>query len=127
MKLRLRENSIRLRLLQSEVKKLQETGHYSETITLGLSPDQQFVYAIRILKDYKEVSAQIKNNHFEILLPDNTAKDWIENDDVVGIYQTQNIDDVLDLKITIEKDFACPTRPMDKDNLDAFPNPELSC
>lgn len=124
MKLRLRKNSIRFRLLQSEVLRLREIGNVSETITLGVKPTEQFIYALRISDDIKNVHAQMLNNHIEVFLPVFEAEFWMNNDHEVGIYATQSIAEDLDLKITIEKDFACPTRPADLDNADAFPNPE---
>ncbi len=127
MKMRLRENSIRLRLLQSEVNQLREIGSVSETITLGVKPTEQFIYALRISNDTKNVHAQMLNNHIEIFLSVTEAEFWMNNDEEVGIYAVQNISEDSDLNITIEKDFACPTRPADLDNTDAFPNPELNC
>ncbi|MGI8669475.1 MAG: DUF7009 family protein [Aridibacter sp.] len=127
MKLRLRENSIRLRLLQSEVNQLREIGSVSETITLGIKPTEQFIYALRISDDIKNVHAQMLNNHIEIFLPVTEAEFWMNNDEEVGIYAVQSITENLDLNVTVEKDFACPTRPADLDNGDVFPNPELEC
>lgn len=127
MKLRLRENSIRLRLLQTEVNRLRETGNVSESITLGIKPIEQFIYALRISEDSDNVFAQMLNNRIEIFLPAGQAEFWMNNDQEVGIYAVQSISSDIDLEITVEKDFACPTRPMDLDNADAFPNPELNC
>lgn len=125
--MRLRENSIRLRLLQSNVNQLREIGSVSETITLGVKQTEQFIYALRISDDIKNVHAQMFNNHIEIFLPVAEAEFWMNNDAEVGIYAVQNISEDLNLDITIEKDFACSTRPTDLDNADAFPNPELNC
>ncbi|MDQ3633383.1 MAG: hypothetical protein M3405_02580 [Acidobacteriota bacterium] len=127
MKLRLRENSIRLRLLQSEVNQLRETGNLSETITLGIKPTKQFIYALRISEDIQDVQAQMLNNHIEIFLPVQKTEFWMNNDDEVGIYANQSVSSDINLEIIIEKDFACPTRPADLDNRDAFPNSEVEC
>jgi hypothetical protein len=127
MKLRLRENSIRLRLLKSEVDQLRETGNVSETITLGVKPTEQFIYAVRISDDLNNVQAQMLNNHLEVFLPVAEVEFWMNNDDEVGIYAVQSVSSDIDLNIAIEKDFACLTRPEDLDNRDAFPNPEKEC
>lgn len=127
MKLRLRENSIRLRLLQSEVTQLRETGNVSETITLGVKPTEKFIYALRVSDDLSDVHAQMLNNHIEIFLPVAEAEFWMNNDEEIGIYTVQSISSDIDLSITVEKDFACPTRPADLDNTDAFANPEVEC
>lgn len=127
MKVRLRKNSIRLRLLQSEVKQLREIGNVSETITLGVKPTEQFIYALRISDAVQSVYAQMLNNHIEVFLPVREAEFWMNNDEEVGIYSVQSISEDLDLELILEKDFACPTRPADLDNKDAFPNPDLNC
>lgn len=127
MKIRLVENSIRLRLLHSEVNQLREVGNVSETLTLGVKPTEQFIYALRISEDIKNVHAQMLNNHIEIFLPVAEAEFWMNNESEVGIYAVQSISEDLNLEITIEKDFACPTRSADLDDNDAFPNPDLNC
>ena len=116
-----------MRLLKSEILRLREIGNVSETITMGIKPTEQFIYALRISDDIKNVHAQMLNNHIEVFLPVTEAEFWMNNEMEVGIYATQSIAEDVDLKITVEKDFACPTRPSDLDNQDAFPNPEKEC
>ncbi len=125
--MRVLENSIRLRILQSEVTQLREIGSVSETITLGVKPTEQFIYALRISDDIQNVYAQMLNNHIEIFLPLAEAEFWMNNNVEIGIYAMQSISEDSDLEIIIEKDFACLTRPTDSDNSDAFANPELHC
>lgn len=127
MKLRLRENSIRLRLLQSEVNQLLEMGNVSETIIFGVKPTEKLTYSLRISGETNEIFGQILNNHIEIFLPILEAENWMHDKNIVGLYSTQDIGDLMKLDISIEKDFACPTRPEDLDNADAFANPELEC
>lgn len=126
MKLRLRENSIRLRLLQTEVKQLRETGNVSERIIFGINPTETLTYSLRVSEDAETIYAQIIDNHIEIFLPLNEAETWADTNEV-GLYSTQKIGDLGELKITIEKDFVCVERPNDKDNKDAFPHPKMKC
>lgn len=127
MKLRLRKNSIRLRLLRSEVVRLRETGNISETITLGVKPTEQFIYALRISDDIQRVHAQMLNNHIEVFLPVWEAEKWMNNENEIGIYAVQSIAADVELQITVEKDFACPTRSGEPDHREAFPNPKEHC
>lgn len=126
MKLRLRENSIRLRLLQPEVDQLRETGNVSERIIFGVNPTETLVYSLRVSEDAEMIFAQMIDNQIEIFLPLNDAENWADTNEV-GLYATQKIGDSDELKITIEKDFVCVERPNDKDNKDAFPHPKTNC
>lgn len=123
MKLRLRENSIRLRLLQSEIKLLKESGAVSETITFGES--QILIYRLQI-SDVPEIKASCRDNKIIVEIPVQTANIWI-NSEQVGLQFNQNIADAKLLSILIEKDFVCTERPMDADNKDAFPHPKMNC
>lgn len=126
MKLRLRENSIRLRLLQPEVTQLRETGNVSERITFGANPTETLVYSLRVSEDADDVFAQMTDNNIEIFLPIKTAENWADTNEV-GLYAAQKLGDLGELKIAIEKDFVCVDRPHDADNKDAFPHPKMKC
>ena len=126
MKLRLRENSIRLRLLQSEVIQLREIGDVSETIVFGINPTDNLTYSLRISAEASEISAHKTDNQIEIFLPLLTAENWADSTEV-GLYSEQEVGDLATLKIIIEKDFVCVDRPLDADNADAFPHPKLKC
>lgn len=126
MKLRLRENSIRLRLLRPEVRQLRETGNVSEKIIFGVGPAESLTYALRVSDDAERIYAQMTNNGIEIFLPVAEAERWVDSDEV-GLYAAQPIGDLGELKIAVEKDFVCIDRPADKDNRDAFPNPKMKC
>jgi len=126
MKLRLRENSIRLRLLQTEVIQLRETGNVSETIVFGIKPTENLTYSLRTAAEASEISAQIIDNQIEVFLPLLVAENWTDSNEV-GIYGIQKIGDLAVLKIIVEKDFVCVERPLDADNADAFTHPNLKC
>lgn len=126
MKLRLRENSIRLRLLRTEVARLLETGEVAEKIVFGVNPAETLIYAVRATDGTREVAARFAGNCIEILIPSGTAKNWAETDEV-GLYAEQKIDDSMNLKISVEKDFVCTERPADADNRDTFPHPKMKC
>jgi len=126
MKLRLRKNSIRLRLLQNEVRQLRENGNVSETITLGVTTSENLTYCLRNSAEADNIFAQFTDNQIEIFLPSKVAEDWADNEEV-GLYAEQTIGDTTDLKIIVEKDFVCLDRRKDSDNKDAFPHPKTKC
>ncbi len=126
MKLRLRENSIRLRLLQTEVTQLRETGNVSETIVFGINPTENLTYSLRTSAEAVQISAQMTDNQIEVFLPMQMAEKWADTNEI-GLYNEQKIGDLAMLKIIIEKDFVCVDRPLDEDNKNAFPYPKAKC
>ena len=126
MKLRLRENSIRLRLLQTEITQLREIGNVSERIIFGANPTETLTYSLRVSGETEKIYAQMIDNQIEIFLPIKTAENWADTEEV-GLYETQNIGDLGELNIIVEKDFVCVDRPFDEDNKDAFPHPKMKC
>jgi hypothetical protein len=126
MKLRFRKNSIRLRLLQTEITQLREIGNVSESITFGIIPTETLTYSVRVSGEAEKVSAQMIDNQIEVFLPVKLAENWMDTEEI-GLYQTQDIGDLGELNIIVEKDFVCVDRPFDEDNKDAFPHPKMNC
>lgn len=124
MKLRLRENSIRLRLLQSEVNQLQENRIVSEEINFG--GGQILTYTLKVSDDAEQISACFANDEVCLKIPFAAARNWAETM-LVSLEYEQRIDKNSTLKILIEKDFVCLDRPFDADNADAFPHPKIEC
>ena len=120
MKLRIRGNSIRLRLLRGEVAKLSQYGEVSEKVGFGNS--SEFIYTLAASDEAKEISARFEENEIKILLPKAMAMSWAESDEV-SLAAGQKIDGEGTLKILIEKDFVCLERKDDPDNADAFSHP----
>jgi hypothetical protein len=120
MKLRIRGNSIRLRLLQTEVTTLVETGTVSEAISFGASA---LTYSVISSTLTNEVNAQFTDGEITIVVPETIIKTWADSVQV-SIEKDQRIDaDGALLQILIEKDFVCIGREDDPDNANAFPNP----
>lgn len=124
MKLRLRENSIRLRLLQSEIKSLRETGCVSEKIRFA--PHQTLTYTIKVSETTREIEARFENEEIIVEVPEILAEKWTETGRV-GLENEQKFNELLSLRILLEKDFVCSERPADADNRDAFPHPKMHC
>ena len=124
MKLRLRENSIRLRLLKSEVELLRKSGTVSEKILFSQS--QFLSYTLKISNDAEEISARFEGKEIIVVIPSGKALDWMETN-LVGLENEQIIGENSMLKMTIEKDYVCLERPLDADNADAFPYPKMNC
>ena len=126
MKIRIRGNSVRLRLLQSEVTQLGESGKVSETIQFGLSDSETLTYTLQVSTKADKLQAGLCKNEICITLPNDIAIDWIENEERISLENEKDLENKT-LKILVEKDFVCLTRKDDPDNLDAFPNPDIDC
>ena len=115
MKLRIRGDSIRLRLTRGEIEKFTAEGEVADSLDLG---GQRFTYALRSAKDSSEVSAEFDGGVLRIFIPEADAGSWTDSEQV-GIENAKGSVP----RILIEKDFACLTARPGEDESDMFPNP----
>jgi hypothetical protein len=121
MKLRIRGNSVRLRLTQSEVAQFRETGQVEEIVEFGLEAQQQFIYSLSS-GDNESPTAVYKNNRLTVFVPKDEARQWTQTNQV-GICAAQSTGEEKRLEILIEKDYACLEERAGEDDSDAFPHP----
>lgn len=124
MKLRIKGNSIRLRLLRSEVEMFSSAGQISETIEFGRSAFLR--YTLVVSPEADRVAAHFRGNEIAIIVPETIARDWTSSNEV-GFDAEQALADGDSLTILVEKDFACVDRPDDPDRTDAYENPNAEC
>ncbi|HEU4628708.1 MAG TPA: hypothetical protein VFS08_03155 [Gemmatimonadaceae bacterium] len=124
MKLRLKGDTLRLRLSRGEVATLAARGRVDEATRLGPAPGDTLRYLLERSPDATAVGARLEAGTIVVTLPEAVARQWIETDDV-GISSVQSFategDGTGELRILVEKDFACLT-PRAED-ADAFPHP----
>ena len=122
MKLRIKGNSLRLRLARSEVAQLGSAGVVEEIVEFGPSSDQHFFYTLSTSDDIETPVATLGDNSILVLLPERLAREWIQTDRV-SISGQQVIRENTTLHILVEKDFACLAERRDEDYTDSYPNP----
>ncbi len=122
MKLRIKGNSLRIRLTKSEVSKLAEIGSLEEKTTFA---NNHFVYALQRSNDVAELSATFENNTIKMFVPKTFVDDWPRNN-VVGIDSTMHLPNSEVLYLLLEKDFVCLDETTE-DQSDHFENPNKSC
>ena len=115
MKLRIRGNSVRLRLTQSEVEALAKDAFVEERTELV---GNTFSYALKI--EDGAMRASFENGILTVSVPTNEAQEWVSSDRV----EMEGISGHV--RILVEKDFACVT-PRGEEDVDAFPNPNEVC
>ena len=123
MKLRVQGNSIRLRLLRSEVTRFIEEGRIAETIHFGPGDQASFTYALEHAVGAVAVEVRYMPSEAVVIVPGSEARSWAQTDQV-GIYATVTIGRHGDLIVAIEKDFACLDLS-DAENQDTFTNPQI--
>ena len=122
MKLRVRNNSIRLRLTQTEVADFIAHGTVEETIEFGLTADKNLVYRLEQAA-VEIVRADFAEGKITISVPASQAENWAKTNQI-GIKTEQDLGNGKMLKILIEKDFACLEPRAGEDEGEAFPHPE---
>ena len=122
MKLRIRGNSVRLRLGQSEVRRLAESGAIEESTQFDPAGQQQLSYAVESASDAAGVSASFAAGKIRVRLPADLVRRWASSD-AVTIEGKQVIAGGNWLKILVEKDFECIDGPAEEPQDDAYPHP----
>lgn len=121
MKLRIKGNSIRLRLTSSEVNRLPVEKVIKEVTGIG---EYTFSYSIHSYNDHI-ISAQLFNNHLQVFIPERVAQEWPSNNTISLNGSMLNADGST-LSLLIEKDFKCLNNTAE-DQSDNFENPHKSC
>jgi len=121
MKLRIKGNSLRVRVSRSEVTKLLAGDCLEDTIHFTPEACARFTYALQQEPSVSRLTVQYTENRMAILLPTDQANAWGVTDQV-GIAEDISLGNLGSLTLLIEKDFACLDRS-DEDNEDTFPNP----
>jgi hypothetical protein len=121
MKIRIKGNSLRFRVTQSELARLMDEGRIDETIYFSPSEDSRLTYVLEHQSSSSSTSLRYQPPEVAIVLSTVDLRVWGESDQV-GIYASADlgIHGVLDL--LVEKDFACLDLS-DAENKDTFPNP----
>lgn len=116
MKIRIKDNSIRFRLTQSEVSELGKNGSVSSFTEFV---DRPFIYVIEKTKE-TTLSAAFIENKIVMKMPEAMVEEWVSTD-TVGFDGQAGL-----VKLLVEKDFVCIDNTME-DQSDNYPNPNLKC
>ena len=122
MKLRIKGNSLRLRLNKVEVEAFGAAGYIEDKVEFGAAPNSDFRYRIEKTAA-TDLAGRFEDGRITVSVPEVTADQWI-NTDQVGIEGTHKFDDRTELYILIEKDFVCLTAPGHEDQSDNYPHPK---
>jgi len=119
MKLRLKGATLRLRLTQGEIRELDERGTVEERVPFAANAS--LIYRLSTDPVAREISASYQGNVLEVRIPKSTARQWCTGNEVT-LAQAQPLPEG-ELRITLEKDFACLAPREGEDESDNFPHP----
>jgi hypothetical protein len=124
MKLRLLDDSIRLRLSRSEVVAAGERGIVEARTRF---PDGSvFTVALEPLEK-GAASASYARGRMVVKLPASEISAWASDDEAVSLHGELKLPDGGLLRVLVEKDFKCITARGDEDQSDLFVNPQSAC
>jgi hypothetical protein len=115
MKLRIRGDSLRLRLTQTEVAQLVRSGQVENRTQLAQDPARAFVFRLQLSAFRLAPGVEFDGGRIIVSLPEAEAKTWARENEV-GIYGEES----WGLKLSVEKDFQCLDERPTEDDSDAF-------
>jgi len=124
MKLRIKGNSLRLRVSRSELSRFLDGERIEETIHFTRAPEATLTYALESAVQVAPVRVQYESQRVRVILSEDQGGIWGAESEV-GVYSTLDIGEAGSLAVIVEKDFACLDRSGD-DNSDAFANPQAA-
>ena len=119
MKLRIKGNTLRLRVSRSELERFLAQNRIEETTHFSPLPEAKLTYALE--SSPAATSVRYSPQEVAIVLSTDAVKRWADEGEV-GVYDRIDIGPAGILEIAVEKDFACLDRS-DEDNRDTFANP----
>lgn len=119
MKLRLHENTIRVRLNRTEVAQFAEVGRVEDAVDFG--DGSLLAYVVEASPHANAPRAMLLGSVIRIELPASDVGEWARTDRI-GISGEQMLDADKRLSILVEKDFQC-LHNASETGPDAFPNP----
>jgi hypothetical protein len=121
MKLRIKGNSIRLRLTKPDLERFAANGTLSETLDFG-EGESGLTYTLSVATDNDDMlRADFDGGELRVTLPAVQSAEWTSTERVGLTGEAQN-----GITILVEKDFACLTPRHGEDESEMFSNPLAS-
>ena len=121
MKLRIKGNSLRLRITPSEMKRLLDEGRIEETIDFAPGPNGRLIYGLEHNAQTPAMAVRYTPGEVTVLVSSSAARQWAGGQDV-GLYGDYLTGEAA-LSLAVEKDFSCLDKT-DAENVDTFPHPK---
>lgn len=122
MKIRIKGNSVRIRLSRSEVARITTVGYVEERTQFV---NNAFIYALQRTDEGTELSADYEAGKMTMHVPKSLIQDWDVND-IITFDNHMKISDTEELYLLLEKDFQCLDQTTE-DQTDNYINPNKTC
>ncbi|MFD2722075.1 DUF7009 family protein [Hymenobacter monticola] len=113
MKLRIEDDTLRLRLSEGELAEFAQQGRVEGAVHFGLGPEQRLTYALergserpQTMLNEEPVQIHYEPGALTVLVPFELAKTWLETDQN-GFSHNLPLADNQHLRILVEKDLDC--------------------
>jgi hypothetical protein len=117
MKIRIKGNSVRLRLTRSEITAFGTQALIEEKTVIG---NNIFLYQLKSFEE-NDMKAEFDNNTLSVLMPKEWKEEWIHTERV-GFEANMPLPNGESLYLLVEKDFVCLDQTTE-DQSDNYPNP----
>lgn len=120
MKLRIRGNSVRIRVSKTELAQIADVGAAEDSVRF--SPSTELRYRVEV-KPAGAVEADFRTALLRVLVPKARVEQWLRPEEV-AIEERQAIGEGATLRILLEKDYTCLAPRSGEDDADLFANPQ---
>lgn len=124
MKIRIKGNSIRIRLSRTEVDTLGKEGYLEELTEFG--GNVAFRYALHSREGISSLAAGFADATMSMYVPADMVAEWVSTEKV-GYSHNMDIGDGKQLFLLLEKDFKCIDSSVEEDQSDNYDNPLHVC
>jgi hypothetical protein len=119
MKIRIKDNHLRLRLTRSEVEAFAQNGRVARSIQFA--PGRKLEYVLEKSDRSPQLSADFHENRIIVLVPADEGQSWAESEQV-GMEARVDHGQPEVLHVLVEKDFQCLHRDKAEEP-DNYPHP----
>ncbi|MGE3802469.1 MAG: hypothetical protein AB7H80_15740 [Candidatus Kapaibacterium sp.] len=123
MKLRIRSNTIRLRLTQGEVQRLATELKLRDELRFGSGEGMCFTYGIELTNSHSDFGLRYEGGNITVLMPTSLGMGWHDSDEV-GFSAEVDVGEGETISLLIEKDFVCLKPRASEEDEGGFPHPE---
>lgn len=123
MKIRIKGNSVRLRLSRPEIDLFEKEGYIEEKTEFA---DNTFCYAIQKLFDGHSLDASFTGQKLTVFVPKAVMQEWVHTD-IVGFSHYLPLREDKTLFLLVEKDYKCIDGDETEDQSDYYDNPIKIC
>lgn len=123
MKIRIKGNSIRLRLTKTDVQDLKQQGFVEETTSIGTQ--EVFKYALKVDAEKPQLSASFNDNKITVYLSEKEAATITDTQEIT-VKGSQKNGEENELFLLVEKDLEC-LDSTSEDQSDMYENTKTNC